>query len=113
MRTPQEVFDHHAQALGDEDIDQILADYADDAVLITADGPVRGRDGIAATFRWLIEQIPHATWDLKTQVYDGDLLLLEWAVTSEAHNVDDGVDTFVFKDGKIVAQTVHLTLSPV
>lgn len=111
MRTPQEVFEHHAKALGDEDIEQILADYADDAVLITKDGVVRDRAGIEATFRGLIEQIPHATWDLKTQVYDGDLLLLEWAVTSEKHSVDDGVDTFVFKDGRIAAQTVHLTLS--
>ena len=26
-RSPQEVFDHHAQALGAEDLEEIVADY--------------------------------------------------------------------------------------
>ena len=30
-RTPQEVFQHHAQALGAGDLDEIVADYSDDA----------------------------------------------------------------------------------
>jgi hypothetical protein len=34
-RSPQEVFGHHAQALGAEDLDDIVADYSDEAVLIT------------------------------------------------------------------------------
>ncbi|MFF4674744.1 hypothetical protein ACFY1C_33905 [Streptomyces sp. NPDC001279] len=28
------------------------------------------------------------------------------------HVVTDGVDTFVFRDGRISAQTVHYTLTP-
>ena len=32
IRTPEEVFAHHAQALGAGDLDKIVADYADDAV---------------------------------------------------------------------------------
>ena len=34
-RTPQEVFDHHVQALGAGDLDEIVVDYSDDAILIT------------------------------------------------------------------------------
>jgi ketosteroid isomerase-like protein len=30
-RTPQQIFQHHAEALGAEDIDGIAADYSDDA----------------------------------------------------------------------------------
>ena len=37
-RTPEEVFAHHAQALGAGDLDEIVADYADDAVFITSRG---------------------------------------------------------------------------
>ena len=37
-RTPQEVFAHHVQALGAGDLDEIVADYAEDAVLITPAG---------------------------------------------------------------------------
>ena len=45
-RSPQEVFGHHGQALGAEDLDEIVADYSDDAVLITPEGVQRGKDGI-------------------------------------------------------------------
>jgi hypothetical protein len=34
-RTPEEVFQHHVQALGAGDLDEIVADYTDDAVFIT------------------------------------------------------------------------------
>jgi ketosteroid isomerase-like protein len=30
-RTPEEVFRHHAEALGAGDLDEIVADYSDDA----------------------------------------------------------------------------------
>ena len=32
-RTPEEVFAHHVKALGAGDLDEIVADYADDARL--------------------------------------------------------------------------------
>jgi len=44
-RTTQEVFQHHAQALGAADLEQIVADYADDAVFITPTGVRHGRRG--------------------------------------------------------------------
>lgn len=34
-RAPEEIFQHHAEALGAGDLDEIVADYADDAVFIT------------------------------------------------------------------------------
>jgi ketosteroid isomerase-like protein len=42
-RTPEEVFAHHAQALGAGDLDGIVADYTDDAVFITPAGVKRAR----------------------------------------------------------------------
>jgi ketosteroid isomerase-like protein len=45
-RTPEEVFAHHAQALGAGDLDEIVADYADDAVFITSSGIMRGKEGV-------------------------------------------------------------------
>jgi ketosteroid isomerase-like protein len=45
-RSPQEVFQHHAEALGAGDLDAIVDDYSDDAVFITPDGIMRGKDGI-------------------------------------------------------------------
>jgi ketosteroid isomerase-like protein len=109
-RTPEEVFQHHAQALGAGDLDEIVADYADDAVFITPAGVQRGTDGIRAAFTQLLADVPNAAWDLKTQIYEYDVLFLEWSADAAATFVDDGIDTFVFRDGLIRVQTVRYTL---
>jgi hypothetical protein len=41
-----------------------------------------------------------------------DILLLEWKATSEKTKAEDGIDTFVFRDGMIRVQTVRYTLTP-
>jgi ketosteroid isomerase-like protein len=109
-RTPEEVFQHHAQALGAGDLDEIVADYSEDAVLITPAGANRGKSGIRAAFTQLLADVPNAAWSLKTTIYEGDALFLEWAADAAQTRVDDGIDTFVFRDGEIRLQTVRYTL---
>jgi hypothetical protein len=111
-RTPQEVFAHHGRALAAGDLDEIVVDYAGDSVLITPAGVARGKEGIRAAFAKLLDDLPNAAWDLKKQIFDGDLLFLEWAADSAVNRVEDGVDTFVFRDGMIWAQTVRYTPQP-
>ena len=36
--------------------------------------------------------------------------MLEWTANSAKTKIDDGIDTFVFKDGFILVQTVRYTL---
>jgi uncharacterized protein (TIGR02246 family) len=109
-RTAQEVFQHHAQALGAGDLDEIVADYADDAVFITPAGVRRGKDGVRAAFTQLLADVPNAAWNLKTETYEGDVLFLEWAADAAQTRVEDGIDTFVFSDGLIRVQTVRYTV---
>jgi len=109
-RTPEEVFSHHAQALGAGDLDEIVADYAGDAVFITPAGVRRGQDGVRAAFTQLLADVPDAKWELKTEIYEGDVLFLEWAADAATTRVEDGIDTFVFRDGLIQVQTVRYTV---
>ena len=109
-RTPQEVFAHHAQALGAGDLEGIVADYTDDAVFINPSGLKRGKDGIREAFTQLLADVPDASWELKTQIYEGDVLFLEWTAEAAKTRVEDGIDTFVFRDGSIRVQTVRYTL---
>lgn len=109
-RTPQEVFAHHAQVLGAGDLEGIVSDYTDDAVFITPGGVLRGKDGIRQAFTKLLADVPNAAWELPTQVYEGDILLLEWKAESVHTRVEDGIDTFVFRDGLIRVQTVRYSL---
>jgi predicted SnoaL-like aldol condensation-catalyzing enzyme len=111
-RSPQEVFGHHAQALGAEDLEEIVADYSDDAIFITPAGVLRGKDGIRQAFTKLLGEIPQATWDLKTTIYEDDILFLEWDAEGGGNRIQDAVDTFVFRDGLIRVQTVRYTLQP-
>jgi hypothetical protein len=58
----------------------------------------------------LLTDLPNASWTLKTQIFDGDLLFLEWSADSAATVSHDGVDSFVFRDGLIRAQTARYSL---
>jgi hypothetical protein len=108
--TPQQIFQHHAGALGAEDLEGVVADYSDDAFFMSPAGVLRGKAGIRQAFTKLFSEIPRAKWDLKTELYENDVLLLEWMADSANTKIDDGIDTFVFKDDFIRAQTVRYTL---
>ena len=112
-RTPQEIFGHHATALIAGDIDGIVEDYADDALFITPEGVLRGKDGVRKGFESLLGQLPDAALDVPNQIFEDDILFIEWTATSDKVRVRDGVDTFVFRDGLIQVQTVRFTLETV
>ncbi len=109
-RTPQEVFQHHGEALMAGDIDGIVSDYSQDALFITPGGVLRGKDGVREGFERLLSDLPNAEWQLPTQIFENDILFLEWSAESEHTKADDGIDTFVFHDGLIRVQTVRYTL---
>jgi ketosteroid isomerase-like protein len=109
-RTPQEIFQHHGGALVAGDLDEIVADYTDDAVFITPRGTLRGKDGVRQGFTQLLADLPDAKWDVPTQVFEGDVLFIEWNAVSASTRAMDGIDTFVFTDDGIRAQTVRYTL---
>jgi len=45
------------------------------------------------------------------EVFDHHGQALEWKARSSAGNVEDGIDTFVFRDGMIRVQTVRYTVA--
>jgi uncharacterized protein (TIGR02246 family) len=104
-RTPQDVFAAHASALASGDISRILEDYSDDAVFVTPDGPLRGKDAIRAFLTAALGALPEAEFTMGSTVFGGDALLLQWGVTSPKGKITDAVDTFVFSEGKIRLQT--------
>ena len=109
-RSPQEIFQHHATALMAGDIDEIVADYTEDAVFITPTGVRRGQAGVREGFAALLTDLPEATWDVPTQIFEGDVLFIEWTAISKQTRAMDGIDTFVFTDDGIRVQTVRYTL---
>jgi ketosteroid isomerase-like protein len=59
-RTPQGIFRHHVVAIGAGDVDAIVSDYAEDAVLITPQDVSRGRNAVRQVFTSLLGDLPDA-----------------------------------------------------
>ena len=108
-RTPEEIFMHHAQSLGAEDAEATALDYAETAYLITQDGVMRGKEAIRGFFAAVFQAIPQAQWGVKTTYVD-NVMFLQWTADSRLGSVSDGVDTFIFANGLIHAQTARYTL---
>ena len=111
-RTPQEVFSDHLASLDKRDIPLILQDFADDAVLISPNGALEGLAGVEAFYTQALGGLPDIDFTITSTVFGGQALLVRWTGKASAGNVNDGVDTFVFSDGKITLQSSWFTIEP-
>ncbi len=112
----KDVLDRHMAAFLAGDLDATLADYADDAVMMSARGVLRGLDEIRANFERIFTTafVPgQYTFVLDVEHIDGEVAYVAWHSSSPNLNVPTGSDTFVIRDGKIVAQSVTLHVQPV
>ena len=113
MASTKEVLDHHLKCLAAGDLEGIVADYSPDAVLVTPpgffspDGVLRGAAGAEYGFRALIREFgkPGASFQLKQTTIEGDYAYIVWSADTPDNRFDFGSDTFVIRNGKIVAQT--------
>jgi ketosteroid isomerase-like protein len=113
MSTTREILDHHLKCFGDGNFD-ILGDYAPTAVLFTPDGPLKGADAMRPLFKaWFAEFAkPGATFALTHQWVDGDHAYILWTAETADNVYEMGTDTFVVRDGKIVAQSFAVKTAP-
>jgi ketosteroid isomerase-like protein len=111
-RTAHEVFQRHAKAMIGGDLDDIVADYGDDATFITQAGVLRGKEGVREGLTRIFADLPAPRFDVHTRILDGDVLFLEWTGTATGSRAENGVETFLVRDGQIVLQTVHYTVLP-
>jgi hypothetical protein len=112
-RTIQEVLQDHLTlaVIGDVDTD-LERNFADDCVLLTSFGVFKGKAGARAAARLLADQLPHARFDYRTELWDGELAFLEWTADSDRARVDDGADSYLIRNGRIEAMTIHYTVRP-
>lgn len=113
-RTTREVLDDHLRLADAWDFETDLArNFSDDIVLLTSYGIFRGIDGVREKVRLLGEHLPGGRWTYRTIMAEGEMGFLEW--TAEADNgarVEDGADSYLIRDGRIRAMTIHYTVIP-
>jgi len=107
MASTKDVLDHHLKAFDQGDLKEILSDYAPGAVLFTKDGACKGVDAIRPLFEALIAEFgkPGATFNMKQQLVEGDYAYILWTAKTADNLYELATDTFVVREGKIVAQS--------
>ena len=114
MASTKNVLDHHLKCFGEGDLKGILSDYAPGAVLFTPAGPLRGDDAIRPLFQAMIGEFgkPGATFSMKQQFIEADYAYILWTAETADNVYELGTDTFVVRDGKIVAQSFTSKMTP-
>lgn len=114
MPSTKDVIDHHLKAFGERDIEGVLSDYGSGAVLFTANGPLRGPDAMRPLFQAFFAEFakPGSTFTMKQNIVDGDYGYILWSAETADNVYEMGTDTFVVRDGKIVAQSFTGNITP-
>lgn len=104
-KATEAVFNYHMQAIGAKDVDGIMEDFAEDAVVFTREGPFQGHAAIREMFVNLVGTLTPellSTFKVERADFDGEVAFLLW---SAGEFVSLATDTFVVRNGKIVAQS--------
>ncbi|MBN8830665.1 MAG: nuclear transport factor 2 family protein [Sphingomonadales bacterium] len=107
--TPTDIVNRHMAAAARQDVDAIMADYADDAVNLTAGKAVQGKPAIRAVFAGMFKGSGAGTSGMKvTKVWEeGDVGFVTWTMGPVT-----GTEEFLVRNGKILVQTVFISAPP-
>lgn len=105
-RTREQLLEHHLEAFASGDRQELMRDYADDAVMLTLDGAYTGKEAIADFFESVAETFPNLELTVTGRNARGDVMLVVWRGNSDVATVEYGVDTFVIHDDEIHFQTI-------
>lgn len=101
------VLDRHLGSFAAGDLDALMSDYTERAVLFTADGPLEGPGPIRAMMSRLFAEFaePGARFELHRLDVAGDVGFIVWSATTADNVYELATDTFVVQDGKIAWQS--------
>ncbi len=108
MADAESVFQHHLEAFGAGDIDEILKDYTEDSLVIYDDRTAKGLSEIRKWFENFLDELlpPGCDFDLEQMRIADDLVFITWTAESEKYRFEFGTDTFLIRNGKVERQTV-------
>lgn len=114
MASTKDVLDHHLKAFDQGDLKGILSDYSPDVVLFTGGKVFRGVDAIKPLFEALIAEFGQlgATFSMKQRLVEGDYAYILWTAETADNLYELATDTFVVREGRIVAQSFTAKIRP-
>lgn len=115
------ILDRHVEAMKARDLPAVMADYADDALVIAPHGIVQGetnlagfnvfdgKDNISRLFAVLTNEENAAGMASMTTRYEykgSDVALMHWVQFEGTPQELSGTDVWIIRDGKIITQSV-------
>lgn len=114
ISSTSDVLDRHLQSFGEHDVDTLLSDYSPDAVLLVPTGPLKGPAAIKPFFQALVSEFrkPGASFKMQHRCVDGDHAYILWSAETADNRYEFATDTFVVRNGKVVAQSFAAQIRP-
>lgn len=114
MLSTSDVLDRHLKSFAAYDLDGVLADYSSDAVLFVPAGPLKGTNEIKPLFQALVSEFakPGSSFTMQQRIIEGDHAYILWTAETADNSYEFATDTFVVRQGKIVAQSFAAKLTP-
>ena len=109
-----EVLTHHRSCIRTGDLSGLMADFESDANLFTPTGVLHGSASIRQFFASLLQEFGEQgfSFELLRKEIEGDTAYLVWKAETAENRYDFATDTFVVRNGKIVAQTFAANVTP-
>jgi hypothetical protein len=116
----KEVLERHLKCFGDGDLAGLLADYVPDTVVFRPfgfggpGGVAKGLTAIGPVFSVVLAEFarPGTRFEIRQQAIEGDYGYIVWEAETAQNVYELGSDTFIVKDGKIVAQSIAAKIVP-
>ena len=104
---PEKVFQHHLEALGKNDMDELMKDYAEQSELWTPDGAIVGLKAISSFYSYAFTLFPkdNTRLEIKKMIVKDDKVYIVWTADSPIVNVPFATDSFEIIEGKILWQS--------
>ncbi len=105
VRDVSAVFSHHMSLIGTEKLDELIQDYSSESVVMSPERSFLGLEQIRAFYQAASAGLPPgfaAAFTVLRQDIQGEIVYMVWKAEPF---VKSGMDTFVIRDGKILAHT--------
>ena len=111
--TSETVFYHHLEALGKNDLGELINDYVEQSELWTPDGAIVGLEAISSFFSYAFTLFPKdkTKLEIKKMIAKDYKVYIVWTADSPVVNVSFATDSFVIKEGKILWHSTAFQMS--
>lgn len=108
------VLQHHWDAFKANDLEETMADYTEESILITPDKTYKGLAEIRENFVAAFSAFPKdsAALQLDKNIVQNDVGYIIWQATTPKFKLSFATDTFIIRNGKIIRQTYAGVASP-